>query len=572
MDCLTDPRYETVILKWPTQSAKTEILLNFIGHIQDQDPGPILYVIEDLKKAEAIVTDRYLPMLRDTPCLQRFRKVGRGTGKATLDDGIDSHAMLHHSFPGGHLTLVGSNSPTGGSTRPIRYLLLDEWDAYRPSAGTAGDFASLAEKRTLWFHNRKIAKISSPGDDATSRIGPAYEASDQRTYHLPCLKCATFQTLDWEYLRWAKEPTGDLRTGSVGFECRHCTRLIPQRERATMLREGQWKAAYPGRAVAGFWLWGAYCPPVSWSGIVTEYLAKRHDPEQYKVFVNTVKTETWKREGESAQYLDVMIRAEERPQFELPPHVVILTAGVDVQHDRLEVSLYGWGVGEEGWLLGHTVVYGKIGDLETEKELDTVLGGHWTDTNGRTLQLSKVCMDSGYKTDEVYGYARQRTNVLATKGVAKAAAPAVGHPTWQEVDVQGQKIKQGIQLWPLGTHYLKETMMTRLQKSGEGPKTLHYPAGLSEEFYLQLTAEQLETFYRGGERQVRWVKKRPRNDAWDCLNLAYAAAIIVGVRTITTGPTIPSRAVGQGPIETPMPGRGMVPTGTMNRLLGRGTG
>jgi phage terminase large subunit GpA-like protein len=114
--------------------------------------------------------------------------------------------------------------------------------------------------------------------------------------------------------------------------------------------------------------------------------------------------------------------------------------------------------------------------------------------------------------------------------------------------------------------------MTRLQKSGEGPKTLHYPAGLSEEFYLQLTAEQLETFYRGGERQVRWVKKRPRNDAWDCLNLAYAAAIIVGVRTITTGPTIPSRAVGQGPIETPMPGRGMVPTGTMNRLLGRGTG
>lgn len=572
MNLLTDPLYEEVILQWPTQSAKTEILMNFVGYIHEVDPGPILYMIETKDKAEAIVTDRYLPMLRDTPILRKFRKAGRGRGTASVDDGIESHTRLHHSFPGGHFTLVGANSPVGVSTRPIRYLLMDEWDAYPPSTKKEGAIDLLAEKRTTWFRdNRKIVKITSPRDDATSRVGPAYEASDQRKLYVPCLKCGTYQELDWFFLRWKRdEVLGEVSPSSVGFECQRCNRLIPQRERYQMLLECQWRAQFPGRRVAGFWLWQAYCPPVSWLEIIEDYLKTHNEPEKHKVHVNTVRALTWKPIGESAGHVDVMERAEERPMFELPTQAVIVTAGIDVQHDRLEVSIYAWGVGEEGWLVGHYQVFGKIEDEQTQKDLDNIMISKWADGNGRTLHLAKASMDSGYKTNEVYDYVRKRQGILATKGVAKADAKDVGTATSQDVDYKGQIIKDGIKLWPIGTYKIKEALITRLLKQGHGPKTLHYPAGLSEEFYLQLTAEELQTFYKNGEKRQAWVKKRPRNEAWDCLVLAYHAALVANVRTITQPPSPvakPAQQTAQQPAN-PIP-RGMIPAGTMNRLLGR---
>lgn len=574
MCTITDPRYEQIVLMWPTQSGKTEILMNFVGYIHEIDPGPILYAIENLDKAKVIVQDRYLPMLRDTPSLRRFRKAGRGRGKADLEDGIDSHGGLHYSFPNGHFSVVGSNSAAGFSSRPIRYLLLDEIDGWALSAGKEGDQVMLAWNRAAWFWNRKMVAISSPRDDDTSRIQPLYEASDQRQCYLPCLKCGTYQLLEWESLRWKQDTLGDVLESTVGFECRQCGRLIPQRERYPMLTECEWRATFPGRKSAGFWLWAAYCPSVLWVSLVTEYLQSKDDEEKYKVFVNTKRAQTWKRQEETTSHHQLMLRAEERQQWEVPDETIMLTAGVDVQHDRLECSIYGWGIGEQGWLIGHTQVWGKIGEVETERDLDTLLSGSWKDSTGRTLSLSKVCIDSGYKTDEVYLYARSRTNVLATKGMAKATAPAVGLPSPQDVFDKQKKLKipEGVLLWPIGSYFLKETLEGRLQKTGPGPKTIQFPAGLAEEFYLQLLSERLETFRRGRELVKQWIKKRPRNDTWDCLILAYAAAIIAGIRTLTQRPAVPimTEASGQrqnlvGTVQR----QGLVPTGALQRLLGR---
>lgn len=531
MDTITDPRYEIIVWQAPTQVAKTECLLNFVGYVMDVDPGPIIIVQETIDNARSWSKDRLEPMLRDTPCLRG--KVSTARGIAQQDD-IASNQVLHKSFPGGHLTAVGSNSPAGFSMRPERYVGMDEIDAWAPSAGEEGDQFALILNRTAWFFNRKIVVISSPRLKATSRIEPLYQQSDQRKYYVPCPHCGHMQQLLWENFRWEKYEDGTHHPETAYFVCIQCGLRIEEKDKPAMLAKGEWRATFPGRPIAGFWLWAAYSPVVPWATLAQEWLDAEKNPEKRKVYINTRRAETWEEPSDAPAWEIIRDRAEPYEQWVIPHGVGFLTVGADVQDDRIEFSVWGFGREEESWLIGHDVIYGVQGqDGYGNTDLDHIYlefeKGAFQEapqpTRGRFLQPLLAYLDSGAKTQQVYSFVRTRPSIYAIKGASHQFAPVNASPTWQDIDYKGQKIKDGVQLWQVGVHRIKKLLYGRLRLTKPGPRYIHFPHNLPDEYYRQLTAEKLITHANGKEE---W-KKEGRNEALDCAVYSYAAAVLAGL-------------------------------------------
>ncbi|MGO4917347.1 phage terminase large subunit family protein [Pseudogemmobacter sp. W21_MBD1_M6] len=214
MDAISDPSVETVVVMSSAQTGKTETQLCCVGYHIDQDPAPIMVVMPTERDAETWSKDRFSPMARDTPCLQD--KIANPKSR----DG--NNKILHKRFPGGHLTIVGANAPSGLASRPIRLLLCDEVDRYPFSAGAEGDPVNLARKRTVTFWNRKIVLVSTPTNKGASRIETAYQESDQRRFWVPCPECGTEQILTWPQVRWDKGEDGSHKPDTARYHCVEC--------------------------------------------------------------------------------------------------------------------------------------------------------------------------------------------------------------------------------------------------------------------------------------------------------------------------------------------------------------
>lgn len=524
MDVIANSAYEDITLMWCSQAAKTEIENNLVGWIMDVDPGPILLIQETIENGRAWSKDRLDPMLRDTPCLRGKISTTRGIAK---QESVTSNEVLHKSFPGGHLTVVGSNSGAGLSMRPIRYLLADEIDAWAPSAGDEGDQLDLAAKRTTWFHNRKIVTISSPRIKATSRVEPRFLASDQRRLYVPCPHCEFYQQLIWDHFDFSEcDADGRPIKEAIHFLCQECKRRIEERHRPAMLAECQWRPQFPGRPTAGFWLWAIYCPPVPWATLANEYIDAQGKPEKMKVFVNTRRAETWEEAGDAPEWETIKNRAEPYEQWVVPHGVGLLVAAADVQDDRIEFSVWGFGREEESWLIGHDVIWGNT-DLDDpylafEQKAFLQLP---QPTRQVLLQPLLAFIDSGHKTQQVYSFVRTRPHIYAIKGANQRFSPVVGAPTWQDIDHRGHKIKSGVQLWPLGVHRIKKLLYGRLKLKKPGPRFIHFPHNMPDAYYRGLTVEKLIVHSNGREE----FKPAPQNEPLDCFVYCYAAAVLAGL-------------------------------------------
>lgn len=195
MDSVSDPRVEMIVVMSSAQVGKTEIINNIVGYYIQQDPAPMLVVQPTEKMAESWSMDRLSPMIRDTETLRELVKDPRSRESG--------NKILYKRFPGGHITIAGSNSPSSLASRPVRIVLCDEVDRYPPSAGSEGDPVNLAKKRATTFWNRKIILTSTPTIKDFSRIELAYSQSDQRRYYVPCNACGEYQTLKWSQVRLA---------------------------------------------------------------------------------------------------------------------------------------------------------------------------------------------------------------------------------------------------------------------------------------------------------------------------------------------------------------------------------
>ena len=517
MDSISNPRIKRVVFMKSAQVAGTEFILNVIGYHMHYDPAPVLVIQPNVKPmAEDFSKDRLAPMLRDTAVLRE-----RVADAKSRDSG---NKILHKTFPGGHITIVGANAPSGLASRPIRIVLADEVDRYPASAGTEGDPLTLAHKRTTTFWNRKEIYVSTPGDKETSRIEPAYMEGTQEEWCYACPACG-----EWQPLRWAQ-----IRFEDVTHECQLCKEKFDEFVWKSVSRK--WIARNEGDGeTRSFHINELSSPFKRWTEIIKEFQeAKRGGKETLKVWVNTSLGETWEEQGDTLD-ADLFNKRRESYGCDVPEGVLVLTAGVDVQDDRLEVETVGWGTGKESWGIEYRTFLGdltqlKSGDpasLSVWEQLDRYLQRSFSYADGSPLTISCACVDSGgHFTSEVYEFClpREQRRVFAIKGVGGEGVPLVGKPS--------RSNRKKAALFPIGVDAGKELLFSRLKTEFEGPGYCHYPReaekGYDEGYFKGLTAEKRVIRYHKGRSRVEWLKRSgARNEPIDLRNYATAAMEIL---------------------------------------------
>jgi phage terminase large subunit GpA-like protein len=528
MDEVSNPMVEDIVCMWSSQVGKSEVEYNAAGYFIDQDPSPILFVLPILDMAEATSKDRLTPMFRDSPCFHNKIKDARAR-----DSG---NTLLHKTFPGGHLTLAGANSPASLAGRPIRIFIGDEVDRWPRSAGAEGSPIRLGFKRTATFWNRKRLLVSSPTIKGDSAIEDAFDQSDQRHYYVSCPHCGEEQTLVWKdetgahHVIWDKDPqTQRHKPETARYVCgaQGCGVLIDlDAHKAEMLRKGRWIKHNPSSKIAGFYLNELYSPWRKLQETVGDYLAaKREGMESFKSWFNTTLGLPWDPQDHQDVSADGFLGQRETYGSTVPWGVGLLTASVDVQHDRLELIVIGWGRANESWVIHHEKIYGSPAFADVWERMDARLLEGYRHASGRMLFIEACAVDTGDgNVKEAYEWAKARIprRVIPIKG---QGAPA--HPL---IKKSGNK---KLKLWHIGTNAAKDTLSARLRLKEIGPGYMHFPnTSIPErygvdwcdlDFFKQLTTSEHVVRDRKG-RGRHWEKIRPdsRNEVLDLSVYAWA--------------------------------------------------
>ena len=521
MDCLsTTSTVQRVVMMFAAQTGKTESGSNWLGYVIDHAPGPMLLVQPTVEMAKRLSKQRLESLISETPALAAKIAPAR-----SRDSG---NTMFAKEFAGGMMLLTGSNSATGLRSTPCRYIFMDEIDAFPADVDGEGDPVSLAEKRATTFARRKILLTSTPTVKDFSRIEAEFQRSDQRRFYVPCPSCEAMQWLKWSQLKWDKDDPS-----TAAYECEACKERFSEIHKPALLRQGQWRATAPGDGgkTAGFQLSGLYSPLgwLSWADMAEEFMRSKADAPMLKSFVNTRLAETFAEDYASKiSAAGLQERCEHYKPGVMTAGSMALTVGVDVQDNRLAISVWAWGRDEEGWLLDHQEIYGDPSRADLWKQLDAVVLREWPHSDGRSVRPHVVAVDSGgHFTAEVYQYARERSRqgVIAIKGASQRGKPPIGKGSKVDINAKGQTMKRGAVVHSVGSDTIKTTLFGRLRHSEPGPGYLHFHMDATVDYFEQLTAEkQVLRYTRGGFPVREWVKKpSARNEALDCLVYAYAA-------------------------------------------------
>ena len=545
MDTLGDPMVRQVVWMAASQLGKTEVYLNFLGRQSDLDPGPILVVQPTKEFASRCSLNRLEPMIEASPVLRKKWADPRSRSVA--------NTRLLKAFTGGHAIIVGANSPTDLAGDPIRDVLFDEVDRYPQSAAKEGDPISLGEQRARNFWNRTIFKVSTPVDEETSRILPEFLASDQRYYFVACPHCNERQVLKWKVKDEGGRQIGgihwDKTEGATEFEptthhpetacyvCPHCAGVVEEKHKAQMLEDGEWRATNPIGRFPGFHTSALYSPFVSFVEMVEIFLEKKDSPDTLKTFINLQLGEPWKEIAGNVDPKRLEQRAETY-RAEVPSGVGVLSASVDVQGDRIELTVWGWGEGEECWLIGHHRLHGDPELDPVWDDLEVELKRKYRHEGGKDLRIRATFIDSGFLQKRVFRFVRGKE---ATRGIyaCKGADGRVQESLFRAKRMNRSNVKP----WTVNTHFFKVLLFRRLkwttsQDIGEVgvPGMIHFgqptKTGTDAEFFAQFGAE-VPDLVKVGRRMVRvFVEKRLRNEAIDLYVYGLAALYSLGDVTV----------------------------------------
>lgn len=551
-------RTQTVVVMKPVQSGGTEIANNFLMFVIDITPGPFLFLMPTVELARGHSKKKVQPSIDATPSMK-----GKVKEVKSRDSG---NTILQKEFPGGDVTFGGSASAAALRSQSIRFLVIDDYDGWVSEAGDEGEPGDLAKDRTTAYQNRKIFINSTPTVKGLSNIEREYKGSSQGKFNVPCPHCGELQFLKFggrdEAFGIKFERDDDGQVTDAWYICEHCQERIDEHHKTAMLAGGVYIHKYPNRAVRGFHYNAIVAPlglGLTWVEICQRFLKAKDSPRRLKVWTNNVLAEPFEEKGSQPSWAGLKNRAEDYSLLTVPDRALMLTAGVDTQDDRLSVSVFAFGMGFESWLVYHNEIYGDPIDAAPWGALDALIMRDYAKPNGEAMPIISVAVDTqGHRTQAVYNYARTRwPKVMAIQGASKQNRPVVSmKPTKQDVNWQGVTVEGGVLLWTIGTDTAKSEIYARLQLEKPGPGFVHFPAGLPDEYYRQLTAEKQVTRYtKDGYPKAEWVKVRDRNEALDNFVYAYAAAIRAGLLVLMAAkPTAPAPPEAQGSVEAPRKG------------------
>ena len=529
MDCLSvlSP-VEQVVLMAAAQTGKSESGNNWVGYVIDEAPGPMLLVQPTVDNAKRYSKQRISPMILETPALSAkvLDNVSRAGG----------NTMLEKEFPNGILILGGANSAAGLRSMPIRYFFGDEISNWPADVDGEGDPLALAVERTNTFgRKRKIFLTSTPGIAGVCRVETEFLKTDQRRYFVPCPHCGHKHVLRWENFVIPKDDTGKHRPNEAYMACPDCGGVLSEHNKTDMLAGGEWRATCPDNedpTLRGYHISALYSPVgwKSWAKIAKQWLEAQGNPKKLQAFANNVLAETYKVAGESISHVELYNRTQKADgDYEagkmLPEGVLLVSNGVDVQPDRLELESVGWGMGQENWSLDYKVFLGDPNTALVWQQLDAYLATEFQHPSGVRLRAARTFVDTrGENTKAVYEYvaARGGYGVFGIMGLGGDGLPAVGSPRKTSLSK--------VPIVPLGTFTLKDSVYGMLAIDEQGPGFCHFPKRYKETYYLGLTAEEVRPKVNTkGFTEREWFKKYERNEPLDCRVYATAAFLSMNV-------------------------------------------
>lgn len=532
MRCLSPAHpCKRVVTMVASQLMKTQIALNWIGALIHMSPSNILTLLPSLALAKR-VSARIGKTINVTPELKSRVAASRSRdARNTMDT---------KEFEGGTLYATTAGSAANLAELAAKYIYGDEIDRWDVDVDEEGDPIELAETRGSTFgRNAKFYFSSSPTIKGASRIADLFETSDQRHYYVPCPTCGHMQVLEWERLLYSD----DFQT--VHYKCSSpdCDVLIEEHHKGEMLAKGEWRSHAKGDGeTVGFHLNALYAPLgwTSWSDLAKQFekakrAQDRGDLEPMQVFYNTRLAKVWDSavEQTKAEVLQARALQENYVLGTLTVGVLVLTCSVDVQANRLEVMVIGWGAGMERWIVDFKVIPGDPADQRTWELLDELLKARYRHPCGVALGILATGIDSGgHHTHEVYQFCRVRRwrNVFALKGASKPGRPVIAQrPSLVDVTWRGQTERNGAELWMVGTDTAKDWIYNRYSFES-GPGAVHFAKDLPDEFFQQCVAERKIARYVKGYKRIEWVKgKADRNEALDLQVYNLAMAYYLGL-------------------------------------------
>lgn len=532
MDAFTDPKIRHIVFVAASQVGKTEVLNNIIGYIIDQNPGSILFVHPTTIDAREFSKLRIAPMIRDSPAVRR-----RISAPKSRDSG---NTLLQKTYPGGILTLCGSNEAHALASKPIRYVFGDERDRWAQSAGTEGDPWELAMARQTTFYNAKAVEVSTPTIRGSSNIAKSFAKGTMERWKSQCPHCGEFHEIQWKDIRYKAEETvvNHERTYTVHDVFWICPGCGCVSEEAVIKKQpAKWVADNPAayaNGVRSFWLNAFVSPWASWESICLKYQNALGDTGKMQVVYNTCFGQLWEDRGDT-QDPDTLLGRREVYEAELPEGVLVLTAGVDTQDDRMEYEIVGHGHFGETWGIEKSIIMGRPDDPATWDSLDMMIFDRvlrFKDGLGLKVSMSFVD-EGGHFTEWVRQFCRNRVGkkVFCIKGFPGADRPFTSPPKKQKIIIKNRYLGTVWQ-YQLGVDSGKQIIMDNLKVQAPGPKYCHFPIrdDYGAMYFHGLLSEHLVP---EGKVRQRWVwtkiQGHERNEPLDCRNYALAAFKVLPV-------------------------------------------
>ncbi len=591
MACADDPYVREIVFMKSSQVGGSEVINNIIGKRIHQNPTQIAYVGEKEDKARAWTVESFDSMVRETPVVAE-----------RIADTPEGNNQKVKQFTGGGLYILHASSPAELSSRPFQIIFFDEKAAYKPT--NEGDAVKLGQARQKTYAGEELSVfISTPrrcdcaeGETCVD-ITHDFERGDQRDLYVPCPHCEEFQTLKFggEHtsfgLKW--EPDAP---ESPYYLCEHNGCMIEEFDLEDMLAQGYWRAAKPFNGIASFRIWQAYSPLMggaAWPSIVADFRDAKKNIGKLEVFTNTVLGEVWK----PVERIDFEMLAMNVEQYDaqVPSGVLVLTAGVDIQKNRIECEIVGWGFGNESWSIGYKVFEGDTGvelfegdrldedstELTVWQDLEDYLAGSFVGGGGQVFRVQCAAIDSGYNTQRVYQFVKrhERKRWFAIKGMSDPFKPLLSKPS-----LVGRNPK--VRMFPIGTNAAKDEVYSSLRVTKHGPGFCHFPdlPHYDEAHWKQLCSERMVTHTRGGRTYRTYEKVGPNvsNEALDIRCYSMVARMILNPNyeaitkrrlnhsEVADRPAVESEPPTEPtPPETPTPSRNVVPFRSKARNLNK---
>lgn len=530
LDAIGDRGIERITLVKPVRTGYTKAIMIALAAEAATDPGPAILLMPTDEHARGVSVDEIEPLFRSSPALYGLLRKAKNDGHTTL--------LRKDIAGGGVIKILSARAPSKLRRHDCRLLVCDEVDSYEITS--EGDALALAEKRTLAQANRKIVIGSTPADEDTSVVWQRYQESDQRIFEVPCPRCGSFSVVEWSDIQWE---SGLPETAQ--WQCPQCHEMVNERHKVEMVENGRWRALRPDvKGHRGYWINAlvSLLPNASWGKLAREYLeAKRGGPALMQPFYNTILAKPWRTTINRVDADVLADRAEpwglqtSQRETRIPDHIMLITAGVDTQDDRLELGLVGFPISGAPCILGHAVFAGNTLEDGVWRALDAFLKTRWVHPRGWLIGIDGCAIDSGGRegrTQKVYDFCYPRMDrcVFAIKGLPGP------RKIWSKLNsVKGDMRAFGIAVDVIKTEVLDRLSQKPFDEDGmPNAQAFRFSDQLGDEFLEQLCSETRRIIYVKSRPTIVFVPKKAgaRNEGLDTVVYALGVRQAPPVRAI----------------------------------------